>query len=189
MELSQISSFLYLQTDSLCQSCQHNGTVVNCNRQNLTTLPTGLPTNMTEFHFSFNNLDVLSNNMFEQYPHLEILRLDNNIINNISSFAFYGLSKLRLLNISSNQIGDNSISGAAFQNIKQLDSLAIQNNKYQSYDTVNIPILSGVHHLEIDIFNGFKFNESFLTFQKLETIYLNPRFLIISTSIMIHSLV
>ena len=113
--------------------------------------------------------------MFEQYPHLEILRLDNNIINNISSFAFYGLSKLRLLNISSNQIGDNSISGAAFQNIKQLDSLAIQNNKYQSYDTVNIPILSGVHHLEIDIFNGFKFNESFLTFQKLETIYLNPR--------------
>ena len=168
-------SFLYLQTDSLCQSCKQNGTVVNCKGQNLTALPTDLPLNMTELDFSFNNLDILSNNMFELYLNLENLRLDNNIINNISGLAFCGLSKLRLLNISSNRIGDNSISGTAFEHIRQLDVLAIQNNTYNSYEAVNISILSGLFNLEIDVFHNFEFDESFLAFQKLKKLSLNPR--------------
>ena len=164
-----------MKTDSLSQNCLQNGTLISCRGQNLTTLPTDLPVNMTELDFGFNKLDVLSRNMFYQYPNLEKLRLNNNIINKISGLAFHGLIKLRLLNISFNRIGDHSMNDAAFQHITHLSILGIQDNVYHNYTAVHIPVLSGLRHLEIDVFDNFKFDESFLTFQKLETIQINPR--------------
>ena len=112
---------------------------------------------------------------FSFYLKLKILRLDNNPINNILNTAFDGLSKLRVLNISCNRIGNNSIQGGAFRGIAQLEVLAIQHNDYTNYSKIHIALLTRLRHLQADIFRNFEFDHSFLAFSYLKILNLNPR--------------
>ena len=114
-------------------------------------------------------------NAFSFYPKLEILRLDNNQINNILDSGFDGLRRLRVLNISCNRIGDQSIHGGAFRGIAQLEVFAIQHNGYTSYTKSHIPLFTKLRHLQVDIFNNFEFDESFLAFGNLKFLNLYPR--------------
>ena len=143
---------------------------MSCRGQNLTEIPQDLSRELRKLDLSFNKLQVIREQAFTFYPKLEILRLDNNNIINISSSAFDGLRKLRVLDISCNRIGDDSINGGAFTDITKLEFLAIQQNEYTNYSNVHIPRFTRLRYLHVDVFKNFEFDESFLALRNLKVL-------------------
>src|SRR6218665_437760 len=79
---------------------------VVCENLNCTCLPDGIPREVTRLIFIGNNLRNVKEGTFRNLPELEDLYLRANKIGEFNRRAFVGLSKLRLLDLSNNNIVD-----------------------------------------------------------------------------------
>src|SRR6218665_1903046 len=79
---------------------------VVCENLKCTCLPDGIPREVTRLIFTGNNLGNVKEGTFLKLPELEELYLRANKIGEFSRRAFVGLSKLKLLDLSNNDIVD-----------------------------------------------------------------------------------
>ena len=124
----------------------------------LTEIPTDdIFPNVTILKLSFNNIERLEANIFENHTGIIKLYLDNNNISYISPIAFYGLHKLELLYLPDN----NFAEFPDFRNVSSLKNVQIQNN---SIHTLNAEYLE-LPILEIVDISGSDLSEFNISFQ------------------------
>ena len=116
----------------------------NFTNQNLTTVPVvELFVNVTTLILSFNKINRLNANDFQDYPKITDLYLDNNNISYISPMAFYGLYNINNLYLYENAFEEFP----DLRNITSLKNLQIQNNsiKILNSDYLELPELVVLH--------------------------------------------
>ncbi|XP_077569965.1 leucine-rich repeat and immunoglobulin-like domain-containing nogo receptor-interacting protein 1-B [Stigmatopora nigra] len=109
--------------------CDCNGQErsVVCHRKRLATFPEGIPTETKLLDLSQNRLKLLGPEEFINYPQLEELQLNENIISSIESGAFSNLMNLRNLGLRNNQL--KLIQLGVFTGLNNLTQLDISENK------------------------------------------------------------
>lgn len=109
--------------------CECNGQErsVVCNRRRLAALPEGIPTEIRLLDLSKNRLKVLGPEEFLNYPALEELQLNENIISSIEPGAFGNLFNLRTLGLRDNHL--KLIQLGVFTGLTNLTQLDISENK------------------------------------------------------------
>ncbi|BFZ00789.1 hypothetical protein BsWGS_03828 [Bradybaena similaris] len=95
----------------------------------LTSVPQDLPRNITDLNLATNDIQTLTANSFLRYECLEHLILSYNKLSVIEDGAFNGLSRLTVLDLSNNFIGDNAnLSEYIFVPLKSLKVLRLNDN-------------------------------------------------------------
>lgn len=125
---SSCSSLSTCPAQCLCES-----TVVNCESQNLTSVPQPLPENTTTLNLNGNRILNLSNASFPRpLVHLTHLYVSGNQLQELDSMAFQNFSSLRLLDLSDNTIVHFSIEALHQDNkIEVLNfSKSLRNHSY-----------------------------------------------------------
>ncbi|XP_056331652.1 trophoblast glycoprotein b [Danio aesculapii] len=90
--------------------CLCESTVVNCESQNLTSVPHPLPENTTTLNLNGNNISNLNSASFPRpLVHLTHLYISGSQLKELDSMAFQNLPSLRLLDLSDNRISQFSI--------------------------------------------------------------------------------
>lgn len=133
------------------KECQCSGNLVTCNNCSLEFVPQGIPKTTT--HLSLNHnilteknlkqihkfkklayLDLRYNEIeclyeMEKLPHLEFVRLDNNLLKTIKADTFSKIStRLTWISVSNNMIKGN-IDALTFTNLNRLIHLDLSNNE------------------------------------------------------------
>ncbi|XP_004365097.2 tyrosine-protein kinase Src42A [Capsaspora owczarzaki ATCC 30864] len=103
--------------------CTCSGTVVHCQSQSLTSIPSGIPADTTELHLCHTRITSISANAFTGLTALTTLDLNYNPITNIPSSAFTDLNALKHLYLQSSRI--TSIPADAFISLTALNTLAL----------------------------------------------------------------
>lgn len=98
---------------------------------------------LKQFDISNNNLTTLKDNVFEQAYNLEIINFTKNEIYEIDSNTFLKLKKLKLLDLSYNNLKSD--------NFLPHDSLRYLNLSYNKYSSLNE---SAVLDLEVELFGN-----------------------------------
>ncbi|KAM9846710.1 relaxin receptor 2a [Aulostomus maculatus] len=111
------------------ESCVCRQTDVECVAVNLRDVPPFSP-NVTWLSLKSNEIQVLSDFVFSDYPSLERLFLQNNTLRFISKHAFSGLRSLKKLFLSENMI--SSLSPGVFRDLHQLHWLVLDHNPLSS---------------------------------------------------------
>ncbi|XP_071454320.1 protein toll-like [Hetaerina americana] len=96
----------------------------------LTTLPDDLFSGVPDVEWidlRDNNI-VLPSSIFQGLTHLEVLELGSNGITSLPPDIFRDLSRLRLLNIWQNKLGESNLSRSHFRGLTSLDSLDLNSN-------------------------------------------------------------
>ena len=125
------------------QHCYCTEQMVNCSYIEFTAIPQNLPDNVAIIDFSFNLLNRISPNVFNNQQNLSILHLNRNKIKEINSNSFKGLDNLRVLNLCYNHlmfITDNE----TFCSLPQLQELYLCYNSLAS-----VPDICFVSHLRV----------------------------------------
>lgn len=116
--------------------CVCMGTVVECNRQNLTSIPQTIPAQTTTLLFTGNEISRLTEDSFPvRLDHLAELYLPENQIEQVDPRVFVNLPRLRLLDLSNNRI--LSFSPDAFPNTSMLQVLNLSHSLY-NYTYVDV---------------------------------------------------
>ncbi|XP_061925258.1 leucine-rich repeat and immunoglobulin-like domain-containing nogo receptor-interacting protein 1-B [Entelurus aequoreus] len=107
--------------------CNAQERSVVCHRRRMATLPEGIPTETRLLDLSTNRLKLIGPEEFINYPQLEELQLNENIISSIESGAFSNLMNLRTLGLRNNQL--KLIQLGVFTGLNNLTQLDISENK------------------------------------------------------------
>ncbi|RUS77947.1 hypothetical protein EGW08_014293, partial [Elysia chlorotica] len=107
------------------RSCRWSTVYVNCSESDLSSIPTEqFPVGIQVYDLSYNNIESLPSHAFFRYSSLKELHLHHNLIFEINSQAFVGLSNLELLDLSANRLKKTKI----FQPLSKLESLDLSSN-------------------------------------------------------------
>ncbi|XP_061743011.1 leucine-rich repeat and immunoglobulin-like domain-containing nogo receptor-interacting protein 1-B [Nerophis ophidion] len=107
--------------------CNAQERSVVCHRRRMATLPEGIPTETRLLDLSTNRLKLIGPEEFINYPQLEELQLNENVISSIESGAFSNLMNLRTLGLRNNQL--KLIQLGVFTGLNNLTQLDISENK------------------------------------------------------------
>ncbi|XP_046325823.2 CD180 antigen-like [Haliotis rufescens] len=154
----EILIFLLLMTDATCTSVSgchtsysaaYQGNVTDCQRQNLTQVPSDLPKDIVGLDLQNNLLTRISNNSFSALRDLRFLYLSANPLNTLQRDAFKGLGKLEALKMSCDTLSldKTTYPDGLFEylvSLRQLVLLGSINNEGQ-FPT---DIVQGLHSLE-----------------------------------------
>lgn len=142
---------LYISENTKSTTYKISTTIMNA-----TALLSNAP-NLTEIDYSFNEIDGIFGQDFENAEHLIKISLANNRIRIVNFDAFHSLKKLKYLDLSNNFIA--KIYKDLFKNNKHLEWLRLENNPiihldfaifslFRNVDAVNIS-LDKVNEIEI----------------------------------------
>ncbi|KAI2811133.1 Slit 2 protein [Blomia tropicalis] len=115
--------------DNKCpKNCVCDGTIVDCSRQSLDSLPDDVPSFATELRLNDNRIARIPNiNFFKRLPNLLKLDLRNNQLTEIEDGALQGAGMLQDLLLSSNQM--KQIRPKMFAGLRNLTTLLLQDNQ------------------------------------------------------------
>ena len=130
-------------TDICPEQCQCVRTKLYCVKQNLTTLPAGIPETVTHIYLRENSITDLNKGAFSHLPNLQSIEMSYCKIKRIEPGAFNGLEKLKNLNLANNEIEE--IATGTFGELKNLQKLDLGNNnliRLHSRSFVNLTLSS-----------------------------------------------
>ncbi|XP_002740280.1 uncharacterized protein LOC100378039 [Saccoglossus kowalevskii] len=119
---------------------------VDCSDRGLQTVPPDIPESTTVLSLNKNNLNILYDNAFSSLPNLEILHLSQSQIEYLPAGTFNGLTKLRNLDLSGNNI--DSIN-SLFVGLSQLQNLDLSVNNIRSIPNTAFSQLSSLKVLDM----------------------------------------
>ncbi|CAC5381409.1 unnamed protein product [Mytilus coruscus] len=136
-----------------------------CKYQGFTSVPMNLPPDIKKLDLSYNRLARLDSDGFYRYKYLEDLIIDHNGIRMLHSKAFHGLSLLRHLSLSKNNLDvSKSYHREVFESLQNLSVLDISKNmKTLNYSPYKIPVrgLSNLRELNVDLVSNATFGQQF----------------------------
>ena len=128
-----------------------DATVLHLDRNNLTTLETGMflgRTRLKGIYLSRSHIRNIQNATFSGLPQLELLHLGNNELKHISGHEFNGLDdSLTHLYLQNNQLV--SIADGAFRNLKQLSVLHLDGNLLIAFPVWELTSNRGLSELRL----------------------------------------
>ncbi|XP_077140173.1 leucine-rich repeat-containing protein 26-like [Ranitomeya variabilis] len=124
MTLMGLASLLTSRCPDIC-SCSPG--VVDCYGRGLYFIPEDLNEDTHTILLAYNKLTALKMLSFHNYPHLNRLELQNNLISYIDSQAFKNLQNLSYLDLSSNQL--STLKPEVFKPLSSLKTLNLGNNR------------------------------------------------------------
>lgn len=130
-----------------CQSGDHGKVLVDCTRRNLTTIPDGIPLNVTNLDLSDNMITELSDSPFSGFRRLSELKLDENKLESLPLNAFKGVKKLKILSLKENNFRTCPEFGLS---LEFLDELYLTGNKMHSVGVSAFQRVPNIHHLWLD---------------------------------------
>ncbi|XP_041459395.1 leucine-rich repeats and immunoglobulin-like domains protein 3 [Lytechinus variegatus] len=105
----------------LCpEECWCLGSLVDCSKRHLTSLPTDLPTWVTMLELQSNRIASIPDGAFDRLSQLEDLDLSSNKLRRLNMSIFDGLSNLQQLKLASNKLTSVPILGPSARNLTQL---------------------------------------------------------------------
>ncbi|CAG5136654.1 unnamed protein product [Candidula unifasciata] len=84
--------------------CDVKGTIANCSDRGFFTVPSDLPSNITDLLFSYNNIDSVQGKALSGYYNLRCLDLSYNNISILLNTSFWNLTQLEVLDLSNNKL-------------------------------------------------------------------------------------
>ncbi|XP_017490224.1 PREDICTED: toll-like receptor Tollo [Rhagoletis zephyria] len=130
-------------------ACYHDqswtSNVVDCSRSAYDrTLPSHIPMDATQLYLDGNNFRELSSHAFIGRKRLKVLHLNHSRIEIVHNRTFYGLLELEVLQLNHNNL--RQLNGNEFQGLDNLQELYLQHNAIASIDTLTFTHL---YHLKI----------------------------------------
>lgn len=134
-------------------TCYHDqswsSNVVDCSRASYEDkLPDQIPMDATQIYLDGNSLKELSSHAFIGRKRLKILFLNNTNIEIIQNRTFFGLKELELLQLDHNKITE--LNGVEFLGLDNLKELYLHNNKINSIQNDTFSHLKYLQHLRLD---------------------------------------
>lgn len=144
---------------------------VTCANQSLTSIPDGIPENVTLLELDNNGLTSLYI-VFQMFAQVHTLDLSFNELSVINVTDFNASFNLQSLDLSNNHIV--SISSGAFQYTTKLQALNLSNNSLRSVDGATFSGTSNIQHLNLS-HNAISLisSKAFLNMDKLEALDLS----------------
>ncbi|XP_066274930.1 immunoglobulin superfamily containing leucine-rich repeat protein-like isoform X2 [Branchiostoma lanceolatum] len=106
--------------------CQCNGPTVACSNSSLTSIPSGIPANVTTLDLSYNRIALNTSGIFINFTNLISLNLGWNTITTIDSGSFQGLTNLKTLLLCGNML--QTLSQNVFADLRFLEVLDLSQN-------------------------------------------------------------
>ncbi|XP_058980029.1 toll-like receptor Tollo [Musca domestica] len=130
-------------------SCYHDqswtSNVVDCSRSGYDReLPSHIPMDSTQLYLDGNNFKELSSHAFIGRKRLKVLHLNHSRIEFVHNRTFYGLLELEVLQLNHNSL--RHLNGNEFQGLDNLQELYLQHNSIASIDSLTFTHL---YHLKI----------------------------------------
>ncbi|KAI9587199.1 toll-like receptor Tollo [Glossina fuscipes] len=130
-------------------ACYHDqswtSNVVDCSRSAYDReLPSHIPMDSTQLYLDGNNFKELSSHAFIGRKRLKVLHLNHSRIEMIHNRTFYGLLELEVLQLNHNDL--RNLNGNEFQGLDNLQELYIQHNSISTIDSLTFTHL---YHLKI----------------------------------------
>ncbi|KAL4224905.1 Protein-hormone receptor [Mactra antiquata] len=125
-----------------------NGYSVDCTAGNLTSIPTGLDSNILQLDLSLNPLSSLPDRAFSTLTSLIKLHLVSINISRLSDGVFYGLTKLEELSLQGNSL--RTVPRDALRNLPSLKVLYLDNNKIATVPDNSFNSLPHLVNLRLD---------------------------------------
>ncbi|XP_053407432.1 protein slit-like isoform X1 [Mercenaria mercenaria] len=129
--------------DNTCPlKCDCSGTTVDCSSRRLTSVPTNLPSYITQLNLKDNQISKLSQGAFSELPNLQILDLSDNLLEIIEDNTFGSLEKLVELNLANNRL--DKVSGRMMAGLIGVHHISLTGNRLTCIsnatfrDTVNL---------------------------------------------------
>ncbi|KAK3084290.1 hypothetical protein FSP39_011138 [Pinctada imbricata] len=136
-------------------------------------MPT-FPPGALKINVSFNHISGIRSKAFFALSDLRELYLDNNVLSEVEICNGNNSVSLTLQRLGlRNNMLDNTSLGDLFC-LQELQNLDIRGNVYNNYPE-SIPALLNLNLLQIDVFQDFHFNRSFLSLTNLSELVLQPR--------------
>ena len=156
----EVKSFILL-TMFLTQTCVPGNIVFaeenfNFSYKNLTSVPRTIPVFATQLILSHNLLTAIKYGDFNRMINLTYLDISNNRIKVLNKMSFKGLTQLKVLNISANNLSDGSLPEGLFQplSLSLLELDVRYNLVYKRYPDEAIKDLISLRILKLDCVNG-----------------------------------
>ncbi|XP_055532715.1 toll-like receptor Tollo isoform X2 [Wyeomyia smithii] len=142
-------------------TCYHDqswtSNVVDCSRAGYDEkLPDQIPMDSTQIYLDGNNFRSLSSHAFLGRKKLKILFLNNSNVEVISNRTFYGLKELEILQLDHNQISE--LNGFEFVGLDRLKELLLQYNRITSIANHSFDHLHNLKILRLDHNRIVEFN-------------------------------
>lgn len=130
-------------------ACYHDqswtSNVVDCSRSGYDReLPSHIPMDSTQLYLDGNNFKELSSHAFIGRKRLKVLHLNHSRIEIVHNRTFYGLLELEVLQLNHNNL--RQLNGNEFQGLDNLQELYLQHNAIASVDAATFTHL---YHLKI----------------------------------------
>lgn len=134
-------------------TCYHDqgwtANVVDCSRAGYeNALPDQIPMDATQIYLDGNDLRELSSHAFIGRKKLKILFLNNSNIEMIHNRTFFGLKSLEILQLNHNNIRE--LNGFEFHGIENLQELYLQNNRINMIESQTFAHLQNLKTLRLD---------------------------------------
>ncbi|BFZ00794.1 hypothetical protein BsWGS_03833 [Bradybaena similaris] len=165
---------LFTRNDAKC-SCE--STKCDFSFCNLSSVAQDLNFKITELLLSNNNINIIRTKEFSHYTFLEKLVLSKNRIIILENDAFYGLSRLTLLDLAKNWLGTHgNLSDRIFEPLTSLKVLLMDGNFHYSFPPDAGVFLAHLHNLEelvTDYYNGTELGLGFRNLTLLRNLTLS----------------
>ncbi|XP_048743564.2 toll-like receptor 1 [Ostrea edulis] len=174
-----------IKQQSLCKTthytdeCGYVGLLWNCSGLGLSTLPSEISTGPYNLaiDISQNDFRVVSNESFLNISlqvslKVKAIYLRHNKLQSIKGGAFSQFKNLCVLDVSGCGLQKSSLESQSFASLPNVKFLSIHSNSFQhgGYPDLEIPRLSALQNLSIDVFSGFHFNDNFTNLKKLSSV-------------------
>ncbi|XP_052794410.1 toll-like receptor 4 isoform X2 [Mya arenaria] len=177
-------------SDKAFDQCGQTGFAMKCNGRRLDNIPSAYPIPSPPLSgpacvldLSDNNISVVENKTFTEAKHINsteisYLYLNKNHLNCLKSEAFVGLSNLKYLNLSHNNLlWKDSFAPEVFAPLINLENINLKCNTFDTFDGLGqelmlIKRLEGLFITPSNYTNRYSFGESFLNIS-LKYLYLS----------------
>ncbi|XP_032890012.1 slit homolog 1 protein isoform X1 [Amblyraja radiata] len=120
--------------------------VVRCSNKHLTSLPRGIPRNVTELYLDGNQLSAVPSELYT-FKHLQLVDMSNNQISSLTNMSFINMSQLTTLILSYNSL--RCIPASAFQGLRSLRLLSLHGNEISALPKGIFADVASLSHLAI----------------------------------------
>nr|XP_026691209.1 slit homolog 2 protein isoform X2 [Ciona intestinalis] len=128
--------------------CRCEGSVVDCSRQGLVTIPDNIPPYASELILSHNRIEMITSvGYFKKLRNLKKIDLSNNQLAAIEDGSFSGAESVLELWLNDNVLSD--LRGSMFSGLHNLRTLLIRNNHLSCIGNHTFAGLSTVRHLAL----------------------------------------
>ncbi|XP_071509547.1 uncharacterized protein [Diadema antillarum] len=132
---------------ALCpRECWCLGSLVDCSKRQLRSVPTALPTWVTMLELQSNRISSIPDGTFDGLLHLEQLDLSYNKLRRLNSTVFSGLTRLQQLKLASNKLTSLPVLGQSARNLTQL---ILHHNRITSISPAALRGLTSLHMLDL----------------------------------------